>query len=70
MKKSFKWGLGSFVVGVLGMLISYKSSFVSADINEQLSKGFNLASIAFTISAILVFVSVILFMVAASVEKK
>jgi len=70
MKRTFKWGIGFFVLGATSMIVSYGNSFISADGMDKINNRFGIASIVFIIGAAMVFTSVILFMIAVSAQYK
>jgi len=73
MKKAFLGGIGTLVVGGGLMGLSYNGSFgssVSADSNIDLAQSTALMGTLFVVGAILILISIALFLFAASTSEK
>ncbi len=76
MKKTFKWGIASFLFGAIGMGFGYYGTFAngavsaSSDILSSTDSATKLMMTVFTIGAIFILVSIILFLLSAMATEK
>lgn len=75
MKKAFRWGLLAFVVGIIGMGVTYQTALfgggVSADGTPVLTdQAATMFKFGFIFSAVLILISIVLFMFAAAANSK